>query len=136
MNNNLLPKAIILENKRIFRRHYIVYYLIHGNEIVYVGKSTTGISRINQHSTKGEIVFTHYWYKSTTAREITQLEKDYIKYFNPKYNKQHSLIEETVEGITSTGKIISFKHKRRPKKPWNKRQARAFFKKQSKVFSY
>jgi len=131
----LCSKSHILSKKRRFRQQHIVYFLISGNEIVYVGKSDNGISRIYSHLRKGDIIFDSYWFELTTAKNLTRLEKRYIKQFDPEYNKQHSSVE-VKETATINGKQITFKHKRKPRKPWNKGHVRSFMKKQAKAFLY
>jgi excinuclease UvrABC nuclease subunit len=61
-----------------------VYFLWDGDELVYVGKSTNGLSRVYAHVDK---VFTEVSYQVVDPSYIDILEQTYIKVYKPKYNK-------------------------------------------------
>lgn len=62
----------------------VIYFLIHENEIVYVGSSNNGLSRIYQHIKDKK--FDAYSYIVVPSQYRAQTENDYIFKFNPKYN--------------------------------------------------
>lgn len=99
MKHILKALEYIREQKRPFEMEYIIYFLFFDEKLVYIGKSTTGISRIHQHRTKRVIPFNSYYATPTNAKDIDSLEKQYIKAFNPEYNKTHAL-RKKVEIIT------------------------------------
>lgn len=130
----LESQEYIISQKREIRFKHIVYFLISGEEIVYVGKSDVGISRVYSHLQRGKFIFDTYWYKECTEKELKRLEKRYIKQFQPKYNVQHKMIT-TIKEKTVGGKKITFKHKRQPKKPWKKYSIRSIMKKEAKAWA-
>lgn len=62
----------------------IVYFLINDGEIVYVGQSKLGLSRVYQHRDK---VFDGVYYIPVKADMLDTVENYYILKFKPKYNK-------------------------------------------------
>ncbi len=134
-DRRLFTKEYILSECRGIGALHVVYFLISGREIVYVGKSSCGMNRIYTHLRRGNMIFDSYYYKITTPYVIDRLEKRYIKQFNPKYNKQHAKVK-VKEIKMIAGKKVTFKHKRQPKKPWTKGKVRSFMKKQAKAFLY
>lgn len=86
MSFYLLPLSEILKSKKSVHEVPIVYFLISTNEVVYVGKSLKGYARISEHLQKGIKIFDSYYYIHAKRSEIGQLEKEYIRYFQPKYN--------------------------------------------------
>lgn len=80
----------IIGNKKSYSIQPIIYFLLSGDEIVYVGQSKHGISRIYKHVTDKTKSFTHYFYHSCPVEYLNYLEKLYIKKFTPKYNLVHN----------------------------------------------
>lgn len=66
---------------------YFVYFLIDGDEIVYVGKTTRPYARIRQHELSDK-VFDRILVGHTGSKyEMDAKEALYIVEFNPRYNK-------------------------------------------------
>ena len=62
----------------------VIYFLLQDNEIVYVGSSNKGLSRIYQHIRDKK--FNAYSYIVVPPENRAKLENNYIFRFNPKYN--------------------------------------------------
>jgi len=60
-----------------------VYFLFHGEELVYVGKTTKGIKRIFQHDNK---IFDGYYFQDVDLGILSLTEKELITKYKPKYN--------------------------------------------------
>lgn len=129
----MLSKNDIIDNRIQLTRQYYVYFLISGEEIVYVGKCEYGLRRIADHLCEGRIKFNAYYYVESTEEEYSGLEKNYIRMFQPKYNTQytkHTLRSDGKLEKSNTGKKrFTFKHKNKHKrrlhmqneaKAWNK----------------
>ena len=63
----------------------IVYFLLDKREVVYVGKSTVGVGRINQHTDKQ---FDEAYIIPCHASDIDVYEDTFIWKYKPKYNKK------------------------------------------------
>ncbi len=64
----------------------IIYFLISGDNIVYIGKSKNGINRIKKHIQQKVKIFDSYWFFEINKGEMDKIEKFYIKKFMPVYN--------------------------------------------------
>lgn len=64
-----------------------VYFLIDGDEIVYVGSSTNFYNRLAAHYYGGK-VFTHFSVIDCTLEQLEIVEYNYIRALKPKYNVQ------------------------------------------------
>ena len=62
----------------------LVYFLINGSEIVYVGKTTMGISRVLSHC--GTKEFDSYFTIDCDHEKLDETESNYIYKFEPRYN--------------------------------------------------
>lgn len=62
-----------------------VYFLIQGDEIVYVGQSLDIMARIAQHRNNGK-VFSKFTYIQVAPEHLDDVETEYIVRFWPKYN--------------------------------------------------
>jgi excinuclease UvrABC nuclease subunit len=105
----------IINNKSPMTYQPIIYFLLSGNEIVYIGKSMCGFARIYKHVTDKTKSFTHYYYHSVPEEYITLLEKQYIKKFLPKYNIVHNIKKnpESRYTIDENGKrVFRVKHRK------------------------
>lgn len=82
----MVSKEIIISNKQGVNsaKRSLVYFLIDGSEIVYVGQTTMGISRVLAHC--GVKIFDSYSTIDCPASELDEMESNYIHKFNPKYN--------------------------------------------------
>lgn len=69
-----------------------IYFLIDGNFIIYVGKSVDYISRIKVHACATYPLFhkffTHYFSVRVPYRDMTKIERKYIKKLRPLRNIQ------------------------------------------------
>ena len=62
----------------------LIYFLIQDEEVVYVGQTTQGFSRIQAHKNKQ---FNKVNYIRCRVDELDELESKYIVKYNPLYNK-------------------------------------------------
>lgn len=69
-----------------------IYFLIHENEIVYVGKSISIRTRLDQHIHSGKH-FTQYWYFEYELPFIDKIEGFYIHLLQPRLNIKYPYIE-------------------------------------------
>jgi len=75
------------ENSRILPnvQSPIIYFLIDGDEVVYVGQSKIGLARPYSHKDK---TFTKIAIINCKESELDDKETEFIKKYNPKYNKK------------------------------------------------
>jgi hypothetical protein len=74
--------------KRLEAHPAIVYFLMRGGEVVYVGQSTAPWpSRILQHKDEGTKDFDDVWYLEVDAHSVCRVEEEYIRKFKPEYNR-------------------------------------------------
>ena len=69
-----------------------IYFLLHGDEVVYVGKTIVGIVRVQSHI--GHKPFTHYCFidfPNLTEEELLAVETKYILKYEPPLNGTISL---------------------------------------------
>lgn len=64
-----------------------IYFLKSNNEIIYIGKTTRGISRIYQHKT---ITFDDFVLWPAPPESLDLWEKAFIKFYQPKFNQTHN----------------------------------------------
>lgn len=81
-----LSKEDILKGSVVCDRVTGVYFLIHGDEIVYVGQSVDVFSRFEVHRVSGK-VFDRVYYIECEEWELSDVEAEYIIKFAPKYNR-------------------------------------------------
>lgn len=67
-----------------------IYFLLQDDEVVYVGKTTRGYSRIIDHYHSAKI-FNKVYYITCAEEDLDELENYYICKYNPKYNKTLNL---------------------------------------------
>lgn len=70
----------------------IIYFLIDGEEVVYVGQSKVGVSRPFMHRDKD---FTDVAVMECKENELDYYETKYIRQYNPKYNRKAGALELT-----------------------------------------
>jgi len=63
----------------------IIYFLLDGGEVVYVGQSRVGLVRPYIHKDK---IFTHVAFIDCNESDLDDKETEFIKKYNPKYNKR------------------------------------------------
>lgn len=85
----MLTKEEVIKNAVEFDmgKKYVVYFLVKGDEIVYVGKTEFIGSRITVHSTNKDFDRFHY-IEFSSKEEMDDMELEYIVKFDPKYNAQ------------------------------------------------
>lgn len=64
-----------------------IYFLILGDEIVYVGQSVDVLGRINTHYREGQKQFDSYSFVKVPAEDLCNQEAKYIAEINPEYNR-------------------------------------------------
>ena len=64
-----------------------IYFLIKGDEIVYIGQTTVGESRIHQHKTARKIDFDFYAFFECNQNDLNMAEYANIQAYNPRFNK-------------------------------------------------
>ena len=73
----------ILEDALYLGCHTGVYFLIHGDEIVYIGASCNVLSRILQHADK---IYDRIFFIPVDPLYLVTVEMNYIQKYKPKYN--------------------------------------------------
>ena len=73
-----------------------IYFLINENEIVYIGKARHPYRRIPDHKYNG-ISFDSVFILNSEKDKLTEIEKQYITHYKPKYNKMHNLNQQRGE---------------------------------------
>lgn len=65
-----------------------VYFLLMEEEVVYVGQTTSPWpARILQHLKSGDKEFDDVWYLEVDRPSVSQVEAEFIRKFQPKYNR-------------------------------------------------
>jgi len=86
-----------------------IYFLIKNEEVVYVGQTINGVSRIKQH--KQDKDFDHYYFKQCQKNNLNKNEARYISIYNPKYNKSipsiHKYYQSSIYGVLPK-KVLDF----------------------------
>jgi len=88
----MVTKEEILERQRPIKRgNYYIYALIHKNEIVYVGQSTSLLNRIANHCNSKKVFDSWSVIESlgsfVSTEKFTDIERSYVSKLKPKYNK-------------------------------------------------
>jgi len=79
-----MDKQEVLQSKFSINKECLIYFLINENEIVYVGQTKQGMSRVFQHFNTKE--YDSYSVCKCKQEELNELEAYYIIKFNPYYN--------------------------------------------------
>lgn len=80
-------KSIVGVERAHFNQSCYVYFLLDGDEVVYVGKtSQPWPKRILDHIKNGAIDFDDVWRLEVDESSLNDVELKYIKKFKPKYN--------------------------------------------------
>jgi hypothetical protein len=81
----------ILANKKtlnqINKKTHGIYFLIKGNSIVYVGQTSNGLKRVQEHVNQKEKDFDHYCFIECEGNKKNDLEAIFISIYHPLYNK-------------------------------------------------
>lgn len=77
--------------EKMFNRS-VIYFLIKENEVVYVGETTSLMTRISQHYNEGKKDFDSFRFVlfEGTDTERKQKEREEILFHKPKYNYLHN----------------------------------------------
>ena len=82
--SSLLHHDEILDGAHYYDNPSGIYFLIKGNEVVYVGQSVNVISRISDHYSN--IKFTRYAFVPAEKKHLDLMESLYIHFLRPKFN--------------------------------------------------
>lgn len=77
----------VLAHKKQVEHLCGIYFLIKGDEIVYIGQTTVGESRIHQHKTARKIDFDSYAFFECDRNDLNMAEYANIEAHNPRFNK-------------------------------------------------
>jgi hypothetical protein len=89
-----------IKAKNIFPRHGVgIYFLVDGDSVVYVGKTTNFFSRMSDHVMSAK-EFERICFVPVDACNLDLFEREYIARFNPRYNIAHMVKDagELLEG--------------------------------------
>lgn len=70
-----------------------VYFLIEGQDVVYVGQSADVVRRVNEHLDRGRKKFDAAMYLTCSLGELDELEEHFIKALKPRYNNTRQRME-------------------------------------------
>jgi hypothetical protein len=86
-----------------------VYMLEYHGEVVYIGRTKCGVSRIGshtfQHSRLGKIPFDKVWFKPCQKESLSVIERQLIKKYSPRYNI-HGVTPNTTGDPTKVLKLL------------------------------
>lgn len=111
MDNIFLNKEHIIENRIPINKSKeigCVYFLLDGEEIVYVGSTMDFLGRMSTHL-RNDKQFDSYFEIACEKEILTDLEAYYIVHHDPKYNKPPlpaNLFYKTVSGLKTEYKIM------------------------------
>lgn len=76
------------KNKTTIRKlpRYIIYVLYSGDEVIYVGQSTKGVTRFLEHLNKHTCKITHYSFIVVNKKDLNNIESHCIVKLQPKEN--------------------------------------------------
>ena len=89
--DNLLCKEAILDMRFNYTEKInCVYFLIHKEEILYIGSTKDFRGRLKMHLSNSQIYFTSVYkiHVVETCNSTKKLERRYVEKFKPKFNKQ------------------------------------------------
>lgn len=73
-----------------------IYFLVKGNEVVYVGQSSSVLSRIGTHILDKNKEFDAFSFMSVPKESLDILETIYIKVLNPKFNSSSPISKDRI----------------------------------------
>jgi hypothetical protein len=86
------PSGLVKYSHDSLKETCWIYFLYDKEELVYVGKTTRGVSRLLGHvngiNGYGLKDWTHYSYIQVERKDLDKIEKRMIREYEPKYNKQ------------------------------------------------
>lgn len=89
----LLEPAFIAKKAMTFDRIVGVYFLLRDDTIVYVGQSTSIMTRLANHKIEGVKEFNRVFVVECPAGDLDRLERMYINKFKPIYNASQPAID-------------------------------------------
>lgn len=97
-------------SKEVFPFLIGVYFLFYNNEIVYVGKTTNGLSRVYSHIKTKK--FNRYSFILCDISKLNSTEEQYIIKYRPKYNKtlQDNISIATIKRILKNSQLVHHKN--------------------------
>jgi GIY-YIG catalytic domain len=86
----LIPDAPLRPDYANYQKAYIsgVYFLMAGDDVLYVGQSKNVYSRIAQHMANAQFEFDHFVITECHADHLLSLEAKFINELNPRWNKE------------------------------------------------
>lgn len=88
MSINLTKEEIVSLSYLPPRSFCAVYFLVAGNDLVYIGQSENYPARIAAHSLTKTIVFDKYFHVECMPEDLKKMEREFILKHLPKYNKE------------------------------------------------
>ena len=78
-----------------------VYFLVHGNELVYIGQALHLPKRLFEHQRMGK-VFDQVYFLEVPKSELNKIERMFIREIETKYNKESFSATKQNKNLTST----------------------------------
>lgn len=63
-----------------------IYFLMRGDQVVYIGQSINVVSRVCTHMREGKKNFDHFRYMPCDFNDLDKIEASFISMFDPEYN--------------------------------------------------
>lgn len=98
---DIINNSIPLTRLKLIEEVSAVYFLIHDDNIIYIGQSMNIKNRVGCHKSSNKKDFYRYYF--IVSEDIEQrllLESDYIEKFNPIHNHRNSYKKSKQKGIT------------------------------------
>jgi Bacteriophage lambda integrase, Arm DNA-binding domain len=106
----LLEAQFITDKAMSFDRICGIYFLLLDAEIVYIGKSTSVMTRLANHKFQAEKEFNRVFVLECLPSALDRMERLYISKFSPKYNaarppigEKEKVWSESVRSLLGTG---------------------------------
>ena len=88
----MISKEDILKRSRPVKSAYIIYALIHKGSIVYIGQSSSMLSRLQTHINSNKVFDSWAIVENlgewASSEKLNSIELEYINMLKPKYNRQ------------------------------------------------
>ena len=85
-----MTKEDVVRAAKAYPRITGVYFLIAGDDVVYVGQSYDVMGRISTHN-KSKRMFDRYAFVEVAEEDLLKVEKAYITAFQPRWNISHNV---------------------------------------------
>lgn len=104
----LIPLSQIIEKARPYASSVGIYFLIDGEEVVYVGQSVNVFARISQHKSEGK-KFERWCFLPCSAEQLHDTERRYIEAIAPALNQAFpEELPSTMEDLQRAVERLSF----------------------------